>query len=133
MSAPLSFGVERQLSRPSTGGDGRSLAAHRPEVLPAEIELWLDRLSHDRQHDLRGMLGVVVDALVRHCQLAVHAKPAASVRIAVVVRKVRAGDLEPDAMAGLEQVAGRPDRNVIGVDLAGLDRLQPLETLSEYT
>src|SRR6185436_15338176 len=102
-----------------------------PESLPAEIALWLDRLSHDRQHDLGGMLGVVVDGLVRHCQLAVHTEAAAGVWIAVVVRKVRTGDLEPDTMTGLEQVAGRPDRNLIRVDLARLDGLRFLERLAE--
>ena len=67
-----------------------------------------DRLGHDGQHDLGGMLGVVIDGLISHHQILVHSEPPAGVGVAVVVRKVGAGDFQADAVAGLEQIAGRP-------------------------
>ena len=60
-----------------------------------------------RQHDLRRMRRVVVDRVVGRDHAAVVAQRVAGVRVHVEPRVIAARDVDPDAMALLEDVGGR--------------------------
>ena len=69
------------------------------------------------------MLAIVVDGLVGLPELGVLAEGVAGVGVAVVVGEVAAGDLHPDPVALLEEVAGRPEVDLEPVDLSRLRRV----------
>src|ERR671937_1824788 len=64
---------------------------------------------------------VVVDGLAGHLEPGILAEGVAGVGVAVIHGEVTAGDLEPDLVTRLEQVAGRPDLDGVAVDPAGPD------------
>src|SRR5207253_9174944 len=61
----------------------------------------------DGQHDVRWVLATVGCRVWRHHQAAVVAQGFAGVRVHVEAREVAAGEIDPDAMALLEDVRGR--------------------------
>src|SRR4051812_7856604 len=60
---------------------------------------------------------VVIDLLVRYELFGVFAKLMTGIRVRVILREVAARNLDADAVALLEQVAGGPEVNVELVDL----------------
>ena len=64
---------------------------------------------HDRQHQARRPLSIVEDGLVRAPELCRLAEWTSGVGIAIEPRKVAARHVEPDAVAGHEDVARRAD------------------------
>ena len=82
------------------------------------------RARYDRQQQIGRVLLVVIDAM--HHRLAaaqVIGRVFDVMRAGKAARQVEAGDVDADAVTGLEQVAGRQDLDRVLVDLAGLDRL----------
>src|SRR5919108_6261005 len=73
-----------------------------------------------RQHDVRGVRGVVVDRLVGDLAAALQPELAAGVGIHVEPREVAATDVEPDAVPGRKDVRRRVEREGELVDLARL-------------
>src|SRR4026208_2188212 len=65
------------------------------------------RLAHHAHREGRGILLGVVHRVVRHHSLALIVILPSGVQVAVEAGEVAAGDLDPDAMTGLEIVAGR--------------------------
>ena len=51
-------------------------------------------------------------------------RPLTRIQIPVEPREIAAGDVDPDAMRGLEDIARRPQINRVLVSLARLDRLR---------
>src|ERR687885_62204 len=76
------------------------------------------------------MVPVVQDLLVGYPQLGVGAEGVPSVGIAVPAREAARSDLQPDAVAGLENVARCPQIDRIRIDPARVDRRRRL-TLRE--
>ena len=58
-------------------------------------------------------------------EFGIHAGFVPGVLVAVETRKVAAGDLQPNAVAGFEQVARFPQHDLVLIDLARLDQRWP--------
>src|SRR5262245_27755785 len=76
----------------------------------------------DRQNDARGTLAIVEDSLVGNDDRGGGRERLAAVEVAVELREVAARHLEPNAVAGLEQVARLPEHDPVLVGAAGLHR-----------
>src|ERR1700730_211650 len=79
-------------------------------------------LLAEGEEDVGGAFSVVKDGLVGHGRLRVFAEGAARVGVPVPAWETAAGDLEADAVAGLEEVAGRPEVDVVAIRPVRLDR-----------
>ena len=67
------------------------------------------------------MGSVVVDPLLGHLHLVVQTVRVAGVEVAVKAREIAAGDLQPDAVPGPEEIAGLPQLDPIDVHLIWFD------------
>src|SRR4051794_35532570 len=72
---------------------------------------------------MRRVLGVVQDSLVGATRAGVVADRVSGVQIAVEAREIAAADLDPDAVARLENIARHPEVDLELVDLAGCQQL----------
>src|SRR5207253_2201436 len=83
----------------------------------------------DRQDDARWVLRVVKDRLLRHPQLSGGVVVESGIQVAIETWEVAGGDVDADAMAAAEDVAG--DLQVDGqrIDLARLHELRLLPGL----
>src|ERR1700730_9563378 len=79
-------------------------------------------LLAEGEEDVGGAFSVVKDGLVGYGRLRVGAEGAARVGIPVPAWETAARDLEADAVAGLEEVAGRPEVDVVAIRPVRLDR-----------
>jgi len=68
------------------------------------------------------VLRVVTDGLGGFLHFRVGAERMAGVRIAVEAGEVAAGNLDPNLVAGQENVARDPKVDLVAIDLPGLDR-----------
>jgi hypothetical protein len=93
-------------------------ARHREQVGPAVAG------RDDGQDDVRRVRGVVQDGLGGRLAVGALAKRRAGIRVGSELRVIAAGDLDPDAVARPEQVAGRPDGDRVLVRLAGSVRVR---------
>src|SRR5258705_9768727 len=77
----------------------------------------------NRQQDCRRMFGVMIDSLPGFH----HSRSAkcllTRIQIPVEAREIAAGDVDPDAMSGFEDVTRRPQIDRVLVDPARLNRL----------
>src|SRR6202012_2687421 len=81
---------------------------------------------NDRQHDLRGMGPVMVDAEGRGLGLSGNALRLSALQIARIEREEGARYLYPDAMPLFEDIAGDRTLEIDGVDLSRLEQLAAL-------
>ena len=82
-----------------------------------------------RQSRLAGMIGsrmwdgcsaVVMDRVDGDLRVRVASQRLTGVRVDVETREIAAGDIQPDAMSGVEDVAGAIHRDLDAIDLARL-------------
>ena len=67
-----------------------------------------------------GILRAVPDSLQRWCEFGVLGDPPPRVGVAIEAREVAAGDLQPDPVSRLEDVAGGPEINGVAIHAARL-------------
>jgi hypothetical protein len=77
---------------------------------------------HDRQNNVRGVHGIMINGLPCHNHLCIGADRLSGVEISIVMREVAARYFEPDLMPRLKQIAGRKHRDRIFVDSSRIDR-----------
>src|SRR5215208_2686868 len=90
-----------------------------PERIP-EATLWpISRRRDDRQEHVRGVRGVMKNALLSDAGCCVVANGRAGVEVAVKAREVAAADLEADGMTGAESIGRHPAVDGEFLDLPG--------------
>src|SRR5215471_5715941 len=76
------------------------------EALKLGLKRFSDCPSRDhRQNDMRSVRARMVDRLVRHPDLRIHAERLARVRVAVELREVATGDIHPNSVRREKHVA----------------------------
>jgi hypothetical protein len=95
-----------------------SRGCSRPSAAEVATSAW-----DNRKQDCRRMFGVMIDSLPGFH----HSRSAkcllTRIQIPVETREIAAGDVDPDAMPGFEDIARRPQINRVFVNRARLDRL----------
>src|SRR5215207_9424881 len=91
----------------------------RPSVVGRGL---LSLPRHNRQDESRWMLSIVEDRLHRRQHLRVRAELVTGVEVAIEAREVAAGHLQTDAVPLAKEIAGRPEVDLVFVDLTGRDR-----------
>ena len=106
--------ARRPCARMSSPADATLRPAQRPPDSPFQPP------GNDRQQQLRGMRGVVVDGLPRNDG---RSRFAAAVVVALEFGEIGGGDVEAQAMAGGETIGGGPHIDLEAIDLARLQQL----------
>jgi hypothetical protein len=85
---------------------------------------------NQRQADMGRVLPVAVERIVRHHRMRVLAHRLPGIGINIQAGEVAAGNIKPEAVTGLEAIAGGRDSDLNGVDLPRFHECLPFPTVA---